>query len=363
MARDPKMLILLHHYRQARPAVDESQFRNHGLCRDTVFLSDGARPGSGALSFGANSAVKVAASPSWERLRALVVDVLVRFDGAALNTRRNIVEGDGCFAFYVAPGGELRFDFFALVEGQAAPGWHGVSSVAHAIAQPRPLETGHWVRLRAAFDGLATARLWIDGERVAQRSGFRSSIGSPGGAGVTIGNWTLSSQFPLLGALDWIAVWRLDEDAVTNRFVDRLQPAARDEWSLLAACLRARIDAETLKSLLAPFERLLLQASQCMATADPRVREEYARLIALYAELWAGGLSDGDAYRGVLVRLHRLLTLHCRGELADQFLRLAHRFASLVEERRIDCIDGRRLGDADPMFAAAFSRLDAADFA
>jgi hypothetical protein len=194
MSNDPTMLILLQNFRVPKPAIDESDHLNHGQCLNTNFHLNGAKTGSGMLEFLADSVVRVPHSPSWEQLGGLIIEVFVRFDGSSISTRRNIVEGDGCFAFYVAPGGDLRFDFFAKFVGLSDLSWQGVSSVLNAVAQPVELQVGQWYRLRASFDALTTARLWVDGHLVAQRSGFRSAVGSPGGAGISIGNWTLHNR-------------------------------------------------------------------------------------------------------------------------------------------------------------------------
>jgi hypothetical protein len=362
MIHDPAMMILLHHYKKAKPAIDESDYLNHGLCVNTNFVVDGAKLGSGALEFKTDSVVRVPKSPSWDQLRGLIVDVQVRFDGSSITTRRNIVEGDGCFAFYVAPGGDLRFDFFTNFIGQPDPDWHGVSSMSHAIAQPVQLLVGRWYRLRASFDALTTARLWIDGELVAQRSGFRSAVGSPGGQGVSIGNWTLSNQYPLLGALDWIAIWKLDEDVVTKNFVERLDPDAKRGWSDFMACLDEQLNDDNLRALQLIFEDLLVEANECISGMDDPTRSEFYKLVDLYQELWEANDLDRPDFQSVVAEIYRLLGSYCGDSLSGRLTNVSSTFEEIRSRIGDDCWAYSQLKSRDPAIESAFAGFSEDDF-
>jgi hypothetical protein len=355
-------LIFLSHFRVSRPALDESDFLNHGTCVDTAFRADGAKQGSGALQFGPSAVVRVPSSPSWDELKGLVIDIMVRFDGSDFSSRRNLVEGDGCFAFYVAAGGELRFDYFGLVAGQTTPGWHGVSSLSDAVGPGLSLEHGRWVRLRASFDALTTARLWVDGQQVAQKSGFRTGIGSTGGAGVSIGNWTLSDQFPLLGALDWVAVWKLDADAVNHEFVERLDPVATNGWSGFVNCLAEHVNEDDLLALLARYEQLLLAINECITDGDPGARNEIYSLFERYNALWLSNRLDDPDFHSVLANLYALLTSNCASSVADDFQTLVNMFSEIASGLPTDCLEHSGLADADPVFRAGFRNFSQQDF-
>jgi hypothetical protein len=362
MIHDPAMIILLHHYRKAKPAIDESEYLNHGLCINTNFIVDGAKPGSGALEFKMDSVVRVPKSPSWDQLRGLIVDVQVRFDGSNITTRRNIVEGDGCFAFYVAPGGDLRFDFFTNFIGQPNPDWYGVSSVSHAITQPVQLLVGRWYRLRASFDALTTARIWIDGELVAQRSGFRSGVGSPGGQGVSIGNWTLSNQFPLLGALDWVAIWKLDEDVVTKNFVERLDSDAKRGWSDFMACLDEQFNDENIRALQLSFEDLLVEENECISGMDDPTRSKFYELVERYQELWEVNDIDRPDFHSVVVEIYRLLSSYCGNSFSDRLVSVSNTFEEIRSRIGDDCWSYSQLKNRDPVIQSAFDRFSEDEF-
>ncbi len=355
------MLILLHHYRNAKPAIDESSHLNHGLCINTSYAADGAEIGSGALEFGTDSVVRVAKSPSWDQLQGLIVDVQVRFNGSEITTRRNIVEGDGNFVLYVAPGGDLRFDFFTHFVGQTNPAWKGVSSVSHTINEPVWLTVGRWYRLRASFDGLATAYLWIDGVLVAQRSGFRSGIRAPGDHGISIGNWTLDSRFPLLGTLDWIAIWKLDEDVVKKNFVERLETPTH-EWSNFIACLAEQTGGEIWWVMYPPFEELLVEVSECISRMDESTRADFYHQAFLYQKIWEENKLGQQEFHSAVVGVYQLLRDYCGTNFSDHFSRMVNTFEEGIGDISWDCWEKSQLQIYDPTIQEGFAQFSEDDF-
>jgi len=357
MPSDPTILILFHQYTQPRPAVDRSRFLHHGACHNTHYLPDGAQAGSGALAFSRDDAsVKVAMAPHWERLGGLVIDVMLRLEGD-LSARRNIVEADGCFAFYVAPGGEVRFDIFSLVKGQGSASWNGVSSTIHAIGPGYRMTPGRWVHLQASFDGVATARIRADKRLVSERHDFRSSLGSPGGRGIAVGNWTLRSQYALHGAIDWLAVRKIDDRAIVRDFLGRVDERTRRAWADFINCLRARNGDKPLGALAEGVGDLLAKVATLIAGADDVTRARLSERIAHYVALWEGNQLTNPAYGKTLMELRDLLAAVSGGELLVEMQRLQDQFEQLMGERARDCFKCSGLAALDPQWARAFERM------
>ena len=348
-------LILLHHYRKAQPAIDESDFLSHGQCIATRFVANGATAGSGALEFSDQSVVKVPLASHWEQLRAVIIDVMVRFDGA-ITQPRNIVEADGLFAFFVAPDASLRFDMLSLVNGQVTPVWNGVSTVDHALAAPWIAQEARWQRLRVAFDGLSTAKIWVDGILTAQRNDFRSSLGTPGSDGISIGNWTLSNQHPLNGALDYVAIWKLDEDQATRNFVERLDPDAQRKWGRFLQCLSEQLGDFEFESSIRKYQDLLVDIAQCVANADESVRQDFYKSLDAYQEMWAQNRIGDGRYAALLRRILELLSQLCDPSLANRFETLANALSEIVG-RGTNCFSDSNIDTADPQWRSAIEQF------
>jgi hypothetical protein len=353
MNGDPLELILLHRYREPRPAVDDSGFLCHGACQNTTQLVDGAEPGSGAFEFASgNSAVKVAPAPQWRNLQALVIDVVVRLD-TPLGGRRNIIEGDGCFALFVDGGGGVHFDMYSMVEGQSAQAWNGLSTAAHPPGSPFHIAPDRWTHLQASFDGLATARLWADDQLVAQRSDFLAPLGSPGAAGVTIGNWTLWDQYALHGAIDTIAVWKLNDRAIARDFVARLDDAGLQSWTSFIDCLRSSQAAPDSPDLRAALANLFRHLSRAIAASDQGHKDQLSCLVNEYAALWRANRIAEPAFRQSLDQLYCVL-LKLDYELAGDLRRVLDAFDAGWTDRARACFQRSGIEAHDPQWASAF---------
>ncbi len=362
MADDLTKLILLHHYRRPFPAVDESEFVRHGQCVNTLFEADGAKPGAGALLLGPSSSVRVAMAPHWERLGGIIIDVMVRLDGTP-GARRNLVEGDGCFALFVGPAGDLNLGVFAVAAGQTAPNWHGTSSVDHATSGPVTVDFGRWVRLRAAFDGMGTATLWIDGQPVARRFDIVTGLGSPGGVGVVIGNWTLADSYPLNGAIDYAAVWKLDEDAVTRRFVDRLDPAAEAGWGGFLACLGSTLDNRNGSLVVTALAETFAVLAALIAQAPPAERQALDDAFTRYASLWQANQLDDGTFSDTIREIFTILRTLGGNDFADTLRRFSQILDEVLGPRARDCLGRAGLESADAPWFAALALLGKETFA
>lgn len=346
-------LLLDHDYDRPLPAVDRSQFSNHGRVIGAPFAVDGARPGSGALRFGtASSAVRVAWRPSWARLDALLVEAWIRVEPQGL--RHNIVEGDGSFALFVDADGTLVGSVLGTVDGASAPAWNIVSSGLHAPAgQPSRVPAGRWCKVTFHHDGLTRARLSIDGRLVAARGDYRSRVVGVEAAGVVIGNWTLADRYAFSGAIDRVRVWGRDELAPVDQLTARpVAPAARDRWDELWSCLAASLAPDHRPQLAVigrTWEELVRRLVRAVHATGDAERSELRWIIDTYRENWLANtiddVSQSEAVLALLGLIDRLLGpswLHDAEALARDVIGLLGGTA---------CVEASRIAACDPHLA------------
>jgi hypothetical protein len=124
-------LILHHTYEVLGEAFDLSGFGNHGFRTSAPFQPNGMSANSGALSFNSGpSRVRVTDKAVWAELAALKIEVLVFMDN--LGQRRNLVEGDSTFAFFIHPDGVLWGTYYGLAGRQ--PRWTGLAQTAMSLS-------------------------------------------------------------------------------------------------------------------------------------------------------------------------------------------------------------------------------------
>jgi hypothetical protein len=288
-------LILHHTYKLFGEAVDISGFETHGQRVNVQFALDGVEPGSGALVFSpaAGSRVRVRQQPVWQQLRALKIEAWARVD--ALGQRRNIIEGDGSFAFFIHPDGSLWGTFF----GPTSPGgpltWHGATSIHNTPdGVQRFVPVGQWVKLTYVHDGVASLRLYINDELVAANYGLNAAVRPVAGLGVHIGNWPAGNQFPFDGALDEVKVWRYDPDHMMDQFMCRtMSPDAAACWAeFLKNMARVRENPGNWERTIAYLrcanqaQQALIRAVRSQGEAAIQRAQEFGRQ---YEALWCEG--------------------------------------------------------------------------
>lgn len=348
-------LLLDHDYLHSFPAVDSSPFSNHGLVTDATHSTDGRRSGSGALQFALPSAsVRVALRPCWQRLPGLAAEAVIR--PQPTRTRRNIVEGDGSFAVFLNPDDTLVGSVFALVDGAAAPGWHTVVS-------NEPVPMGRWSTIAFHYDGITRGRVFLDGRALGTRGDYRSTLAPVGGAGVVIGNWTLSSAYAFSGEIDRVRVWKRDEDAMPRNFGQRpIDPAARDAWDRFWECLRRELNAEEtarLRAMAESWDELLRELFRAIHRAAPQERESHLAHIAAYRTHWRTNALAGPEFRKAIAGLRGSIARLAGAAWLDRAEAIGDAIADLIGCR---CLTRRTLRTADPGFAAAFIDRGAASW-
>jgi hypothetical protein len=343
-------LILDHELDTPAPAVDRSPFACHGRVIAADFAPDGRAAGSGALSFTRpDAAVRIARGRVWDGLNAIAVEAWVKT--AATGVRRNIVEGDGSFALFVDGDDTLVGGAFSFVDGAAGPAWNGVSSSAHSPdGTPRHVPAGEWCKVVFHHDGITRARLFIDDMLVGARGDYRSGVGPVAGAGVVIGNWTLADQYCFSGSIDRVRIFKRDEAAPIHAFTARpLDPAARDAWDDIWACLSGTLNVDGVqlaRRMAREWEELMRELFRAVHAASPEDREAYRMLVDAYSAGWRLGAPDPNAIVGLRDWIERYVGDAWLAATDD----LARRLIELLEGAR--CVDAERLTAADPMFAA-----------
>jgi concanavalin A-like lectin/glucanase superfamily protein len=346
-------LILDHDFDKPVPAVDRSPFANHGQIFNASFNADGREAGSGALRFQQpDSAVRIAWRPVWQKLTAIALEAWVRV--SANGQRRNIIEGDGSFAFYVNPDDTLVGSVFSLVDGMSGPAWHVVSSATHSpdgVVHRVPLN--QWCKVVFHHDGITRARLFLNDSIIAVRGDYRSGVGAVAGAGIVVGNWTLSNQFAFSGLIDRVRVWKHDEAEMTRQFSARhFSPQTRDQWDEIWACLAAHLNpdmAVRLRSLGKDWEQLLRELFRAVHAASQEDRDEFRRIIEAYRKHWRANSIDTGAAADVIVALQKWITKALGPAWTQRTEQVVQLFISLLGEGA-KCFDPKRLAALDPEF-------------
>lgn len=347
-------LILDYDFHQPVPAIDRSPFANHGQVLQAPFAADGRATGSGALLFQqAGSAIRTAWRPVWQKLVAIAVEawIFVTPNGA----RRNIVEGDGSFAFFIDPDDTLVGSVFSLVDGASVPNWNVVSSGTHSPdGVPQRVPLNRWCKVVFHHDGITRGRLFLDDRLIGVRGDYLSGVGPVAGTGVVVGNWTLANQFAFAGAIDSVRVWKRDEAELIREFTARpISPAARDAWDDVWACLDAQrnpdLDAR-FRRLGREWEQLIRELFRAVHAASPEDRKAFRALVEAYHTHWQANTIDSQAAIDAILALRDWIAR----VLGPAWAQRAEALARLVLELWSDgrgCLDREKLAALDPQFA------------
>lgn len=318
-------LILHHQYNLLGEAIDLSPAANHGAVRNVQFLPDGRAPHSGALQFSQpNGRVRVRDAAVWGRLHALKIEAWLKLD--VLGRRRNIVEGDGSFAFFIHPDGVLWGTFYAPTVPGGPRIWHGANSATYSPdSQIRTVPLGDWVKLTYVHDGVASLRLFINDQLVAANYNLISSVPAVHSLGVHIGNWPAGDLYPFAGEIDEVKIWRYDRDAAYKQFLCRpMDSSAMACWVDVFNLIATRASDPHRREQLAGLMRCLRDAQQQLIRAV-RARGEVAisecqYFARKYRELWCEGRANSMEMRELLEEWLKWLRESVGAELMHSYL-------------------------------------------
>jgi hypothetical protein len=300
-------LILHHTYKMQGEAVDLSRNNNHGFRTAVTYASDGITPDSGALAFaGGPSRVWVRDKPVWQNLRAVKIDMWVKL--TALGQRRNLVEGDCSFAFFVNTDGVLWGTFLGSETPGAAPTWHGANSdigyspdgVRHTV----PLNS--WTKLTYLHDGIASLRLYIDDTLVGANYSLQSPVPSVQSAGVHIGHWPPNDdRYSFNGEIDEVKIWKYDPDVAYKQFFCRPMKARQmAAWEQVFDNIAARLADRELREPFIACMRCMRAAQEDLMRAIRSQGEDAIKrsteLNRQYRAIWCSGAIDSPEMQAFL---------------------------------------------------------------
>lgn len=288
-------LILHHTYKLAGEAVDISHNGNHGFRTATSYNHAGRFPDSGTLQFANNlSSVVVPSAPLWQNLRAVKIETWVKL--STLGQRRNLVEGELAFAFFIHPDGVLWGTFLGPAAPNASPTWHGANS--DTIYSPDGLKhtvpLNVWTKLTYIHDGVSSLRIYIDDTLVGANYDLVSPIPSVTAGGIHIGHWPGGNAYTFRGEIDEVKIWRYDPDAAYKQFFCRSMDSKQLAcWKVIfdnmASILRDKRQRDMLLDLMRCFSKLqegLVRDIRSKGEKAIKINDEFSRR---YQRLWCRG--------------------------------------------------------------------------
>ncbi len=344
-------LILHHTYKFMGEALDLSRHDNHGFRYDTPYLPDGRSPNTGALDFnGTSSGVRVPLNPTWLELGALQIEVWVRL--RSLGRRRNLVEGDSSFAFFIHPDGLLWGTYYDV----RSDAWVG----AHTEPPFTPgggritVPLGVWTKLTYFHDGFSTIRLFMNDTLVAVNNNLRAPIISVGGTGVSIGRWPGDGRYTFDGVIDDVKIWKYDPDLPLEQLFSRkLDPDQRDCWRKVLERLGAYTKDEP-RGDLTEFIRCVAHLMEEMLRRILSQSEEtgaWARTLGeRYLKLWFENQIAGDDMRALMADWRKFFERTLGGGFTGEWQQWFGTCGQRIEEGVfIKITEG--LAECDPAFA------------
>ncbi len=311
-------LILHHTYKLLGEAVDISHYENHGFRTAVPFHATGIAPGSGTLQFGGGpSRVRVTNKPVWQHLHALKIETWVK--PTALGQRRNLVEGDSSFAFFIHPDGVLWGTFLDSAHKTPpipgyGPDWVGANSdtlyapghVRHTV----PLNT--WSKLTYLHDGISSLRLYINDTLVGANYGVRAGVQSLGGAGVHIGHWPGDDRYTFQGEIDEVKIWKYYPEVPYKQFFCRPMDARQMNcWRQVFDNIAVMLGDENQGRQIIGLMRCLANAEEGLVRAIRSKGEDAIKrsdwFSQRYREIWCSGKIDGPEMRKLMREWQRWL--------------------------------------------------------
>lgn len=348
--------ILDYQFRLNGAAIDRSGQNNHGTNTATVFRV-GAGSDSAVGFISQHSRIEVPHNSAWDIMSAVKIEVRVFVD--ELLHRMNLVEASLSLALFVRSDGVVTFTYYApdddnsedpspvdsftatpppsgshdpfdtLTSNQPVPKvepnftWQGVNTDASFSpdGQKRVVTPGQYVTITAIHDGIATMRIFLDGELAGARYDVKHPVLPllPPGI-VAVGAWPHNGRYTLKGAMDYLRIWRYDPRASARKFFCR--PLSKDA----SVCWRQILE-EIVLSLESDAQRdKVIQLADCINTAQRRLYQKAffkgenslktgRGILSAFLQLWCSGDVAGESMRQLICRWRVWLERHAPGEL------------------------------------------------
>jgi hypothetical protein len=317
-------LVLHHDYRKVVAAIDISGADNHGHPNDVTVTPGDEPSGKGALNFAMpTSRISLKTKPMFTRLHALKIEMTARI--GSLGQRRNLVEGDNSFAFFVHPNGVLAGTALSRLSAGGPLGWYGADSHMNSPSGGATVPANKWVKLTYIHDGFASIRLFIDDKLVAVNSSLHSSLRPVGSRGIHIGNWPAGNAYTFKGDIDEVRLWKWEPDSGYHHFF--CQPPSccwGDVFGAMGAWARGPDGRTRLQALLQCVGTVQTEIIRAVRRQDEATLREITKLSQRYHRLWCrryGKDSDAeDLLKAWLEMIERIVGRDRLRELLNQMI-------------------------------------------
>jgi hypothetical protein len=292
----------------------------------------------------------------WQELAALKIEMWVKL--SALGQRRNLVEGDSNFAFFIHPDGVLWGTYLGKAGGSELLNWVGANSDTtyspDGVRRTVPLNT--WTKLTYLHDGIATIRLFINDQLVGINSTLRTGIRPTGPLGVHIGHWPGDDRYTFAGDIDEVKIWKYDPDIPQREFYCRPLEAAQVEcWGKLqdelARLMQDREQGEQVRAFMLCLWDAQNDFIRALRSKGQAVIEEMDKLSKAYMTLWCAGDLGGAAMMQFVKQWMAWAEEVAPGALSKYQAVIERCIISFKMQKIMETL-GAEIAKCDPMFAA-----------
>ena len=236
------------------------------------------------------------------------------------------------------------------------------NSVSTAINSPSgvaiTLQPGVWSFISVVFDRFGRVRVWIDEALAGVRTDFTVGVKSVEAAGIVIGNWTLSNQYALNGAIDSVRVWKEDPVAPITQFVSRLRTESeRQAWDRFFDCL-ARANPDRLAQyaeLSRELEAIQRSVIEGLYNASEAERAEFLALLRAYLDAWSGNSISSSEHITTVLTLQKLMDLFSNDQFTERLRQLVDQLVRIFESEK-GCLDQSGIAQADQSLSASSNK-------
>jgi hypothetical protein len=283
-------LICDHAYDWHAMPIDRSPWHSDGAGFGVAPL----QTGPGVRLLGRQSRIKIERKPPWLFLRAIRVVIRVRLESLPAG-EQVLIAADASF------GMQLQH---AVLYGSCGP--DSLNSTSDAVVSPsRTVPLGRWVDLTFVHDGFASMQLYIDNELAASRQ-ITKSVAAVGTAGISIGNWAITSGEYFRGDIGRVQIWRANPRAVFRDFAQRpIDEEAAECWHDFLLRLREILNRhpECERAMLSEIAAALDRIFGTIAAQGDGAVTQMAKFVTEYQRLWKTGQIDGQEMRDLAVAL------------------------------------------------------------